>query len=1066
MDAAQIQESIAAEKKRQALRETDQKEEWAYSARIRKNFDDLGISLRTYKEGNETLSKIEKTRVTDMKIRQAAEKELNKILEENAEGYKDLSKAGKEKYKNDLKNEVAMTKAYASTGRYYDATGKLVKETDGLTMAQRAEIAVLKEHDRVVQQMSGNVAKFGGDLGKLAIKSTFDMFVAGIKGAYAGTIAYQDAILEGAGANTAAAAQVAAQMDALASAMESTGTSMVSLGAEAAKTALEMIILGGPIGILVGVIMLLVGAVVAYEGYEKQSQAAKMKRDAELQKKQAAIYDELYKDFTQLSQASLTGAGGMTELWSQMNKVGMSVKDFAKFNKVLVESASAMATFGSSAVEGVRKFVDVAGGVVHSGLGKIFRDMGMTNEDLADHTAKYMEQQARLGLMQGKSVADLQKGTANYIFELDRVATLTGQSRKEQEKARDAVKQIQQLRAAQFMARDKGDTAKANELATAENFAAAMMKVDPQLAAGIAKRASGAALDQDSVLALRNIAPALEAMRNGETDISKLMLMSGRSLQEQQRMYAGSVAIQGQIAGITANMAGTDDLVLQTAELNKKQDDANKKGEKFDPSKYLDKLREVTDPFTKTQAKIAQDAKETQIAFEHNVMGLSTELPNIMGEALKKYLPESLSGPIMEFFTYVKEFGKAVAAFAGHPLESTKEFFTGKDKAQRDAEELQEVSKKIEGLKKALGNPDEAKKLAEDNLKLAKKEFEEKDKAVTDLNIAYNKERDINKKKEIEQKQILAEDAREAARRKREMAETSLSDAEKVKRFNNPEKFKKELMGLEARQKELTESVRSNGPSRTAVAGNPGSMGMGGGGGGAAGASKGDLADSGLKLKPGDVQRPGAKVDPRLIEIAKKTQANVPGFIYFSGFNDSYHDQNVPTSRHTKGLAFDFTVDPGPGLSKPSKEKSDLIIDLLKGYGAENVKNEYDNPSKQATGGHFHAELPLPKGYDGGIFDGPKAGFPVELHGREAIVPLPNPGDKISIDKAQKDSTTSATKGALSSVVADSTTSSNDNGSTILMDLYAMMEEKFDDLIDKMDTNNKYTDKILKYSQV
>jgi hypothetical protein len=58
---------------------------------------------------------------------------------------------------------------------------------------------------------------------------------------------------------------------------------MVSLGAEAAKTAVQMIILGGPIGALVGVIMLLVGAVVAYEGYEKEAQAKKMKRDAELQ---------------------------------------------------------------------------------------------------------------------------------------------------------------------------------------------------------------------------------------------------------------------------------------------------------------------------------------------------------------------------------------------------------------------------------------------------------------------------------------------------------------------------------------------------------------------------------------------------------------------------------------------------------------------------------------------------------------------------------------------------------------------------------------------------------------
>jgi len=682
-------DEIANAKKKKALDDTFQKENWDYQARLRKNFDDLGISIKTYKEGNEVISKIEKSRVSDMKARQAAEAELNKILQENADGYKNLSKAGKEKYKNDLKNEAAMTKAYASTGRYYDATGKLVKETDGLTAAQRVHISILQEHDRVLQQMGGNVAQFGMDLGKLAVTSTFTMFAAGIKGAYEGVIAFQNAILDGAGANAAAAAQVSAEANALASALESVGSNMISLGAEAAKTALSMIILGGPIGILVGILMLLVGAAVAYEGYEKQSQAAKIKRDAELNAKQAAIYDQLYLDFTQLSQASLTGAGGMTTLWEQLGKVGMAVKDFAKFNRILVESASAMATFSSSVVEGVQKFTDVAGGIIHSGLGKIFRQMGMTNEDIADHTAKSMEQQTRLGLMQGKSIADIQKGTASYIFELDRVATLTGQSRKEQEKARDAVKQIQQLRAAQFMARDRGDTKEANRLLAIENFATAMMKYDPQLATGIVKKGVGAAIDNDVVMAMRALPNAMKALDNGTHDTATLLLMAGKGIEAQQRAYAPSIKIQGNIEGI-ANMLG-DDLVLQTKELNKKIDEAKKLGQYFDPAKYLDKLRAVTDPFTKSQENIQWLAKQTQIAFEKNVKGLSTELPNILGEALNKYLPESLKGPIADFFKHVKLFGDYVMKFIGDPSGtiqdtvdnikySTKEFLTGKDK--------------------------------------------------------------------------------------------------------------------------------------------------------------------------------------------------------------------------------------------------------------------------------------------------------------------------------------------------------------------------------------------------
>jgi hypothetical protein len=262
----------------------------------------------------------------------------------------------------------------------------------------------------------------------------------------------------------------------------------------------------------------------------------------------------------------------------------------------------------------------------------------------------------------------------------------------------------------------------------------------------------------------------------------------------------------------------------------------------------------------------------------------------------------------------------------------------------------------------------------------------------------------------------------------------------------------------------------SSSSSSSSTSSNPYNMQSQGGSGQVQATSLDQLKAAGLRMdsKTGDLQQSGAKVDPALIEIAKQVQASTPGFKSFTGFNDRYHAENTPESRHTKGLAFDMVVGLEPGTSKPGKEYDKNIQKAIYAAGGKhgiNVKNEYEDPSKQATGGHYHVELPL-KAYDGGIFDGPKAGYPVELHGREAIVPLPNPGDKIAMDKAQQDG--SARKGALSSVVADNTTasaSSRDNSSAILMDLYSMMESKFDDLIDKVSTTNNYTNKLLKYSQ-
>ena len=146
-----------------------------------------------------------------------------------------------------------------------------------------------------------------------------------------------------------------------------------------------------------------------------------------------------------------------------------------------------------------------------------------------------------------------------------------------------------------------------------------------------------------------------------------------------------------------------------------------------------------------------------------------------------------------------------------------------------------------------------------------------------------------------------------------------------------------------------------------------------------------DLASMGLKIKQGDVQKEGSEISPTLIELAKKIQADVPGFAYFSGFNDKFHQENAPSSEHTKGLALDFALG-----TKPTKEEGTKIASMLKGMGATYVQDEYNNASARATGGHFHAAV---SAANGAILSGPMGGYTPNLTmpGTEAIVPLNTP---------------------------------------------------------------------------
>jgi hypothetical protein len=218
--------------------------------------------------------------------------------------------------------------------------------------------------------------------------------------------------------------------------------------------------------------------------------------------------------------------------------------------------------------------------------------------------------------------------------------------------------------------------------------------------------------------------------------------------------------------------------------------------------------------------------------------------------------------------------------------------------------------------------------------------------------------------------------------------------------------------------------------------------------------SQKQLAEAGLQLKKGDVQAEGKHVHPDLIDIAKDIQAEVPGFMQFTGFNDQFHNEKAPSSQHTKGLALDFVV-----ARPPSKKQGKEIVDMMKSLGLDYAQDEYNNASAKSTGGHFHGHL---KAYDGGVFEGPTSGYNVELHGREAIVPLPDPSSMISVSDG-------ATKEPLNSAMASASSGSSpavDQLAGLTQAMMQMMETKFDEMISQLSTGNNISDKLLRNTMV
>jgi hypothetical protein len=209
-------------------------------------------------------------------------------------------------------------------------------------------------------------------------------------------------------------------------------------------------------------------------------------------------------------------------------------------------------------------------------------------------------------------------------------------------------------------------------------------------------------------------------------------------------------------------------------------------------------------------------------------------------------------------------------------------------------------------------------------------------------------------------------------------------------------------------------------------------------------ASQTDLASRfGLKMKQGDVQRENGTINSNLISLAKRAQDGIPGFSYFSAFNDN-HRRKSP--KHSQGVAMDFVLNYAPTV-----EQGREIVSKLKSMGASYAKDEYNNDSPDRTGPHMHAEISALRG---GIASGPYSGFPATLHGNELIKPL----DKNSI--LEKLATTPASSLVNSQV---------DSGFTRLKEsidkiryMPHELNEKFEDLIKIMSDIRNIQNTIMK----
>lgn len=278
--------------------------------------------------------------------------------------------------------------------------------------------------------------------------------------------------------------------------------------------------------------------------------------------------DTLVKSFNDASGAGVSLTGGLEGTLDLMHTLNMTTADAAQFQEMLSKNNKQLALLGGTAGVGAKRFAEVSGALIKSDIGQTFQNMGITQQEQREAALLYMSIQARTGQMQLKNTEQLIEESARFVNELDQAAQLTGATRREQQEAREAAMAEVRFRAALIDAQQRGDTADMAQLKVAERAAAIAKSLgDEKGFLGILQQAAGqGALTTPEAIAAEQTYRISEILAQPNITDQQILAHLAKSADLNLQSLAGTNRLIGGIDVLQTNIVGMDNSVKrQTA---------------------------------------------------------------------------------------------------------------------------------------------------------------------------------------------------------------------------------------------------------------------------------------------------------------------------------------------------------------------------------------------------------------------------------------------------------------------------------------------------------------------
>jgi hypothetical protein len=736
----------------------------------------------------------------------------------------------------------------------------------------------------------------------------------------------------------------------------------LSKAATLAGTALTLLMPGGIImKAIVGAFTLAAGAAIAYVKAANE------------------MSDKLYKGYEGLQKSGAAASDGMTGVYRDAKKLGLSMDELDSMVSLVAESSNDLVLFGGTVADGRRKLADLAQASETSREG--FFKLGISQQAQNEAMVGYMRLQARSGNAEKQTTDQLAASARNYITEQDQLARITGMNVKDQQKAREAALMEEQFLAKVRQLQREGKHAEAKELQDANVIMSAM---GDEVGKGFRAMVNGNLRDENARKFMMSTQGAgLDAVQK----ITTGQIKAAGAAQLVSKGFQGYLDAQGdQLAtlGVAGESATNYAQVVKGAAMG--QEDYQKQLEKAQADQAKT-LAGKGDPLADAQGRMIKVQQDINKKLEDDVFKGIPNAQVAMGKLA------NVTDSLADAFTKLTNAIGGVLNFFGLGPEVTVE---QKQTEVTGAE--QKLSAAIDAQKTAK-TPAEKQQADQDRLyyeeKVKNLKLEKMNLIIAEDNALYEKE--VLKRAEIDAANKKAAYAKtmESATAGQKIGIGRTEKQKEAFKENQEAESKLELLkrssesGVNARAASV-EQLKSTGykppaserrQSSSAASSTTQTPGQG-----LEIKSQQDLEKMGLKIKQGDVQAKDAGISTKLIDMAKEIQNQVPGFSHFSGFNDKFHQEKSPSSNHTKGLAADFAL-----ASDPTPQAGKEIADMLRKMGASYVQDEYNNKSAKATGGHFHVEVPTFA--DGGELAAGKLGIageagPEFVQGPASITPM------------------------------------------------------------------------------